>query len=198
MSKAVSLEEQFETLRRHLDELACCVDDELVNRYELKRPPMPPGLYWRLRWLAGWVLRRVKSMPVWRPDPWPAVLKTDESVRKGRPLLIWALGVDRETLREACDGICRLRSSLPGFAPVLVTDVADFAYFSRLGWLVEYLPRLMGDGEPYYERKMRFVARLYRGAPAMPVSAGLEVADRATDIGRWIVQSGSVRGSADG
>jgi hypothetical protein len=88
-------------------------------------------------------------------------------------LVIWAVGTDRETLREACTNLSERWDSFPGFAPVLITDVADFAFFSRLGWLVEYLPRLAGQGEPYEERKLKYLARLYRGAPVIPVNAGL-------------------------
>jgi hypothetical protein len=67
-----------------------------------------------------------------------------------------------------------------------VTDVADFAFFSRLGWLVEYLPELSGQGEPYDERKARLLARLYRGAPAVPVRAGLESGSLAEELRRCL------------
>ena len=89
-------------------------------------------------------------------------------------MIIWAVGTDHETLREACTNLQERWDSFPGYAPVLVTDIADFAFFSRLGWLVEYLPRIAGQGEPYEERKLKYLARLYRGAPILPVSAGLE------------------------
>jgi hypothetical protein len=89
-------------------------------------------------------------------------------------------------LREACGGFSRMQDSLPGFALVLVTDVADFAFFSRLGWLVEYLPELAGQGEAYEDRKARLLARLYRGAPVLPVRAGLESGSRAEEIRRWV------------
>jgi hypothetical protein len=62
---------------------------------------------------------------------------------------------------------------LPGFVPVLVTNVADFAFFSRLGWLVEYVPALSAPAGGYAERKQRHLAWRYRDAPALPVSAGL-------------------------
>ena len=182
----MSLEEEIEALRRHLDQLACDPDDELIERYELKRPPMPPGLYWRLRWLAGWVLRWLKPIWIWRPDPWPVSLKQAAANAKAKPLLIWAVGAHRDMLRDACGGFSCLGHALPEFAPVLITDVADFALFSRLGWLVEYLPRLAGEGEPYEERKVRFLARLYHGAPALPLSAGLEMDSQGDDIRRWL------------
>lgn len=181
----MGLEEEIEALQRRLERLARDPDDELTERYELKRPPMPPGLYWRLRWLAGWVLRWLASMPVWRPDPWPVRLKQSAATTRARPLLIWAVGAHRDSFRDACGGFSRLGDTFPGFAPVLVTDVPDFVFFSRLGWLVEYLPRLSGAGEPYQDRKMRFLARLYRGAPVLPLRAGLEMESRADDIRRW-------------
>jgi hypothetical protein len=186
--------QEIEALQRYLDDLARDTDEDLIGRYELQRPPVPPGLYWRLRWLAGWTLRWLESTGIWRPAPWPVSLRQGRAKPRAKPLLIWAVGTDRDKLRKACDGFSRLRDSLPGFAPVLVTDVADFAFFSRLGWLVEYVPRMVGEGEAYDERKMRFLARLYRGAPALPVSVCLETASRANDIRRWIAR-GAIRES---
>jgi hypothetical protein len=54
-----------------------------------------------------------------------------------------------------------------------VTNVADFSFFSRLGWLVEYLPALSSPADGYAERKKRYLAWRYRDAPILPVSAGL-------------------------
>ena len=177
-------------LQPRLDELARTPDSELAQRYFLRWPRRPPGLYWQIRWLIALILRWLEVMRVWRPDPWPVVLRQARSHAKARPLLIWAVGIDRDTLRRACDGVQRLESLLPGFAPVLVTDVADFAFFSRLGWLVEYLPRLTGEGEPYEKRKERFLARLYRGAPALPAGAILEEGWGPDGIQRWLQTHG--------
>jgi hypothetical protein len=170
----LSLEAEIESLRRYLDDLAHTSDDQLTTHYALRRPPLPPGLYWRLRWLAGRIVRGLEAMRILRPDPWPASLRQASTSAGAKTLLIWAVGTDRDTLREACAGFARLLKSPPGFAPVLITDVADFAFFSRLGWLVEYLPELSGEGEEYGKRKVRFLARLYSGAPVLPVRAGLE------------------------
>jgi hypothetical protein len=104
-------------------------------------------------------------------------------------LVIWAVGADRETLREACTNLHEQWHSFHGYAPVLITDIADFGFFSRLGWLVEYLPRLAGQGEPYEERKLKYLARLYRGAPVLPVSAGLD-SDRDLHLRRWFASGG--------
>lgn len=184
----VSLGDEIEAVRRHLDQLVRPPDDELLRRYTILRPRRPTGLYWQLRWLAGCALRWLESKGILRSNPWPVTLKHTKSSRNARPLLIWAVGANPRTLREACDGLSGLLESEPGFAPVLVTDVADFAFFSRLGWLVEYLPRLAGDGEPFEDRKVRFLARLYRGAPVLPVNAGLKSGSQAAEIRRWIVR----------
>jgi hypothetical protein len=171
---AASLKEEIKALERNLRELAARKDDELAERYLIKRSPRPKGLYWQLRGVAGTVLRWFQARSPWRPDPWPVSLRQNSTDPKSRPLVIWAVGTSRETLREACTNLSEQWDTFPGFAPVLITDVADFAFFSRLGWLVEYLPRLAGQGEPYEERKLKYLARLYQGAPVLPVSAGLE------------------------
>jgi len=171
---AAGLEEEIKALERHLRELAAHKDDELAERYTIKRSPRPKGLYWQLRGVVGTVLRWFQARWPWRTDPWPVSLKHQSTDPQASPLVIWAVGTDREMLREACTNLSERWDSFPGFAPVLITDVADFAFFSRLGWLVEYLPRLAGQGEPYEERKLKYLARLYRGAPVLPVGAGLE------------------------
>jgi hypothetical protein len=66
-----------------------------------------------------------------------------------------------------------LNGTIPRFVPILVTDVPDFAFFSRLGWLVEYVPTLAPPAGDYAERKRRYLAWRYRDAPALPASAGL-------------------------
>ena len=184
----MNLRLETESLRSRLKELACPREEDaaLSARYTLRTSPRPVGLYWQLRWLAGQLLRSLEEMRILRPDPWPPGLRQAATGHEARPLLIWALGTDRDTLREACGGFLNLQELIPGHAPVLVTDVADFSFFSRLGWLVEYLPRLIGDGEAYEHRKLRFLAQLYRGAPVLPVRAGLEVHDHADHIRRLV------------
>ena len=184
----MDLREDIQELVQYLDELAGFSDDELT-RYQLLRPPMPPGLYWRARWFAGRILRWLEARRLKKPDRWPAALKQNAASARAKPLLIWAVGTERETLRTACRGFAEIPIISSGFAPVLVTDVADFAFFSRLGWLVEYLPTLSGEGQLYEQRKARFLARLYRGAPVLPVSAALET-NAPEEIRRYIT-SGS-------
>jgi hypothetical protein len=92
---------------------------------------------------------------------------------EAKALLIWAPEVERASLRQACEGFSRRLKGNFCLAPVLVTDVADFAYFPRLGWLVEYLPELSGEGQSYEERKRRYLAWRYRDALIVPLPAGL-------------------------
>lgn len=177
----------IDNLRRSLDDLAAGGDDDLI-RYELKHPRMPPGLYWKLRWLGGVILRWLEFVGIKKQDSWPAGLKQVPGSEHAKPFLIWAVGTDRDTLRRACRAFASMQSALPGFAPVLVTDVADFAFFSRTSWLVEYLPALSGEGEPYTERKARFVARLYRAVPALPVTAALGQTS-GEEICQWLMNA---------
>jgi hypothetical protein len=107
------------------------------------------------------------------PEPWLPGLKHLERGDDARPLVIWAVDVDRKVLREACRGFAPLLRACPDRVPVLVTNVADFSFFSRLGWLVEYLPALSSPADGYAERKKRYLAWRYRDAPILPVSAGL-------------------------
>lgn len=188
--KLMDLAAEMERLRQHLDDLAQVDDDAFTTRYTLRRPPLPPGVYWQLRALAGRTLRRMEQMGILRPDPWPASLKHSPARARAKPFLIWAVGTERDTLREACSGFAEVQDSVPGFAPVLVTDVADFAFFSRLGWLVEYVPQLPGGGEPYENRKIRLLARLYPVAPVVPASAGMRSGSGAEELRQCLFNSG--------
>jgi hypothetical protein len=181
----LSITHEIEVLRRRLDGLGRTADDELTTRYVGWWPPMPQGWYWQVRWLVAMILRCLQAMRILHTDPWPATLKCSRVSAKAKPLLIWAVGVDRDTLRRACKEFSELWADLPEFAPVLVTDVADFAFFSRLGWLIEYVPELAGEGEAYDERKLTLLARLYKGAPVLPLRAGLEIESREQDVRNW-------------
>lgn len=67
--------------------------------------------------------------------------------------------VEREKIQRACEDFSLRLRDISSLAPVLVTtDVADFAYFSRLGWLVEYLPNWKASGRNYRHQKLRYLA----------------------------------------
>ena len=155
-------------------------DTDIKQRYALHFPPKKPSLYQRLRASAGRLLRWLGLMkplpprPPPKPEPWLTELKHVDYGNGGKPLLIWAMNIETEGLRSACERIRNLQTRSPGWAPVLVTDVADFAFFSRLNWLVEYVPSLSAPAGNYSERKLRYLAWRYRELPALPVTADLD------------------------
>lgn len=148
---------------------------ELVRRYALRLPPRERvGLYRRMRMAVGSLLRTLGLRRRPQPEPWLAGLKHLERSDEAQVFLIWALGIERDSLRAACKVLEERIAALPDWVPVLVTDVADFAFYSRLGWLVEYLPELSPPAGAYRERKRSYLVWRYRGAPVVPISVGLE------------------------
>ena len=178
----MTLAEEIEALRRQLEMLASASEPLLTARYALRFPPPEQlSLYRRVRLAVGRTLRDLglrRSRPV---EPWLPGLRHQHGSDE-RPFIIWAIGADRDVLREACRGFASLENALSGRVPVLVTDVADFAYFSRLGWLVEYVPTLSPPAEHYATRKARYLAWRYRDAPALPISAGLREGVRPEEL----------------
>jgi hypothetical protein len=170
----MALGDEIESLRQHLGHLAGQRERRLARRYALRfGPGERPGFYRRFRRALGDILRRLGLRHGHSPEPWMPGLQHVVREEEGRALVIWAFNVDRNTLRNACRGFELLQADLPGWAMVLVTDIADFAFYSRLGWLVEYVPALLEPAEDYAIRKKRYLAWRYRDAPALPVSVGL-------------------------
>lgn len=87
-----------------------------------------------------------------------------------KTLLVWSDINEATAQREACRELQQRLTTHSELCPVLVTEVADFTFYSRLGWLVEYLPEMSGDGPSYRERKQRYLAWRYRDAVAVPLS----------------------------
>jgi len=174
----MNLRAEAQPLRRRLKQLAEEFDTGLSRRYALDFSlPEKLSLYRRLRTNAGRLLRWLGLMqpPPAKPapplEPWLTEFSHVDYGSSAKPLLIWALDIERDKLRSACDRIRKLQSRSPGWAPVLVTDVADFAFFSRLNWLVEYVPSLSVPADGYFERKLRYLAWRYRDVPALAVTA---------------------------
>lgn len=104
---------------------------------------------------------------------WPVVLKHAKRSEEGLVVMLWALGNTREEICGVCDEIVRLSGAAAQFTPVLLTDVANFAYYARLGWLVEYLPKWAGPAAYYREQKLGYLAWRYRNALVVPLSAAV-------------------------
>ena len=179
----MNLRSEIAQLRREVESLASLADTGIVRRYALWHPPgQRRTLYRRVRRAVGSLLRRTGLRRSQPSEPWLTGLKHTVVDDRACTVVIWAVGADREQLRGACAGLGRIFADLPGHTPVLITDVADFAFFSRLGWLVEYVPRLSGPADDYRERKQRYLAWRYREAPALPYSVGLREGLRAEDL----------------
>jgi hypothetical protein len=165
-----------ESLRRHLHRLEQEFETGLSQRYTLQfRTPEEPGFIRRVRARVGQLLRWLHVKPPVPPppppEPWLTELKHVDYGNTPRPFLIWAMDIDRDELRTACVQIRQWQSGSPGWAPVLITNIADFAFFSRLKWLVEYVPSLSAPADEYANRKLRYLAWRYRDVPALPASA---------------------------
>jgi hypothetical protein len=179
----MSLHSEIIDLRESLWKLADEVDLYQVQRYAIKFPPPENlGLYRRMRRSIGRVLRQLGLRHPPPVEPWLAGVSYVPHSEKTKALVIWALGTGRHDLRRACERLRALQPELQGRAPVLVTDVADFAFFSRLGWLVEYVPALTPCIHDYAGKKLRYLAWRYRDAPAVPVTAGLRDELAARDL----------------
>ena len=176
----MNLRAEVEPLGLHLKQLAAEFETGLSQRYALQFPPEKPSLYRRLRTNAGRLLRWLGLMrppparPAPRLEPWLTELKHVDYGNAARPLLVWAVDIDRGELRSACLKLKKLQTASPGWAPVLVTDVADFAFYSRLSWRVEYVPSLSAPADGYSGRKLRYLAWRYRDVPALPVTADIK------------------------
>ena len=170
--KELSIVEEVLALRRELASLATAPEWDLLSRHDLLGNKPPPSFQGRVfRFVRKLLAATVLIPPYVTKYAWLPTLKHAPKATDARALLIWAPGTRRDELRLACEGFSRRLKDNTSLAPVLVTDVADFAYFSRLGWLVEYLPELSGEGSSYKERKRRYLAWRYRDAVAVPVQA---------------------------
>lgn len=162
-----------EDLRCRLQQLASDPEWGLLVRYELLPQQPAPSLRKRLLQKAGRLLRVLGlSRARYLSQPWREGLR--HASAEGRiTLLIWSDVTDKESSRTACAAFQRFLSAHPQYVPVLVTRLADFAFYSRLGWLVEYLPDIPREGPDYTERKRRYLAWRYRHAVPVLLSSGL-------------------------
>lgn len=165
--------EETEALRATLLGWAAEPEWALLCKYDLLRKKQPTTLGTRL---FRWCKKLLAEIGIIHPHVtkyvWVSTLKNVPSEENSTTMLIWALGITLEDQRAACEGFIKRLSLTSGIVPVLVTDIADFAYYSRLKWLVEYVPSLSGKGGSYRKRKERYLAWRYRDAKIVPVSAG--------------------------
>jgi hypothetical protein len=171
-------------LRKTLTAWAASPEWPLLFRYDLLRKKPSRSLVHRVYRFMNRALFRLRlARPHVTRYSWLPGLKHGQASEDGSTLLIWAVGVDKDELRSSCEAFMRWLEAAPGWVPVLVTDVADFAWFSRLKWLVEYVPALSGTGPSYRERKQRYLAWRYRDALVVPAAAGRA---GAADWSEWM------------
>lgn len=166
-------EQKRKTLRAALRRWAKQPEWAMQVRYELL--PQKTAAEWHKRFnqKLGRLLRVWGLSRGWyRTRPWLSGLK-HASAGGSITLLIWSDVTDTESSRTACAAFQRFLPAHPQYVPVLVTPLADFTFYSRLGWLVEYLPQIPGEGPDYTERKRRYLAWRYRHAEVVLLSAGL-------------------------
>ena len=170
----MTLQEETQALRERLRQWATAPQWKLLVRYELLPRHTSPVWHKRLSQQTGRLLRVMGlSRGRYRNQAWQSGLKHVETMLESKTLLVWSDVSATEMQREACGGLQRLLAEFSDLSPVLVTELADFSFYSRLGWLVEYLPDIPGDGPSYSERKKRYLAWRYRDAVAVPLSAGV-------------------------
>ncbi len=169
----MSVHDEAMSLREAFRVLSADMDKSVLLRYSLPQHGM-----WRrsLQKCATVLSERGLKLGYVPRHVWPAGLKHGLSGAGRRTLLVWAPGVEvmhgsSLDVREVCLGFGRLLENTSEFVPVLVTDKPEFAFYSRLGWLVEFLPTLSADAQAYRDDKLRYLAWRYRDAVLVPAVA---------------------------
>ncbi len=161
------------TLRKTLAAWATNPEWALLSHYDLLRKKPPTSVFDRsYRFLNSILFFLGLARLHVTAYSWVPKLKHAEVNGNHSTLLIWAVDLGRDELRTACEAFVVRLQDVHSLVPVLVTDVTDFAYFSRLKWLIEYVPELSGKGVSYHKRKLRYLAWRYREALVVPAAAG--------------------------
>lgn len=116
-------------------------------------------------------LRKILSSNVPLRYMWKWNSMVNYADRIGQTVVCWSALHDREILRKAALGLDAFFKT-SSLVPVLVSAIADFSFFARLGWQMEYLPKFAGKNA-YAKKKARYLALRYRDAFFLPIEAGL-------------------------
>lgn len=167
--------EKTSKLRVQVHDWAAKPDWDFFVKYELKPQSFLDKILWCTISGPGRILRLLGlSRYFYIKQGWDARLKHAPRPDDARTLVFWNDIADKAEAHAACEKGRVLLQDKKDYVPVLVTEHADFAYYSRLGWLVEYLPRIAGketSPEAYVETKKKYLAFRYREALHMPLSA---------------------------
>lgn len=170
--------DEFKALQQHFRDTGKRPGN-LVGKYEiLPRPVLlmagsrVPFRLRVLRVVRDWLVALRLIKPGQFDAAWSPRLKHVPSVQDAKVVIFWVVGAyDKQDLRVALTAQLERFRSQGGGLGVLVTNMPDFAFYSRLGWLVEYLPELSGTRASYGQEKLRYLAWRYRDATV--VSCGL-------------------------
>ena len=169
----MNMVQEAQALRKTFAAWAAEPEWALLRRYDLLRrnPALSLGERWFSR-MKNLLARFGLVPPHVTKYSWLPTLKHGQYDGSSTILLIWALGIEGNDLRAVCQGFLKRLDTAHEIVPVLITDYADFSYFSRLKWLVEYVPEFSGTGPSYQQRKKHYLAWRYRDALIVPASAG--------------------------
>ncbi len=163
-----------ENLAYSLKDLANAPPWDFIIRNEL----MPQGLKWYF--LRIFMRSRTKIMHIahrhthFEKRFWQKDLKHAPRNKAQHSLVLYSEGMEKNTQRTICNKILKFFHDFPQFVPVLMTDIADFAYYSRLHILVEYLPALTCKKETIYkQKKKQYLAWLYRDTVFLDLQANM-------------------------
>lgn len=177
-------------IRNELANLRLHPDLKLLITYDLLAQGKPKYIFKILNKISVFLSSFRHTQAILTKYKWNPSLKHGKKINEGRILLIWGCGIEKKKLRDCCEGLFKLINESNFFIPVLVTDIADFSYFSRLGWLIEYLPEISGDGHSYQKRKKNYLAWRYKEAVIVYATVGLLSKAEFTELTRDKLRNG--------
>lgn len=166
---------EFVALQKYFQK-SKALPSSVVSKYEILPRPIllsvrsgVPLKTLILRWFRDLLVGLKLVKPGQFGSAWSPRLKHVPAAQDAKVVLFWVVGeYDEQDLRLALAAQLERFKSQGGGLGVLVTNVSDFAFYSRLGWLVEYLPAFSGTHESYTQEKLRYLAWRYRGADVVP------------------------------
>lgn len=166
--------DDFKILQQHFRDTGK-KPSELVSKYEiLPRPVLltarsaVPFRLRVLRVMCDWLVALGVIKPGHFGKAWSPRLKHVPVEPGAKVVLFWAVGeFDKQDLRLALSAQLEDFKAQGGGLGVLLTNVPVFGFYSRLGWLVEFLPALPGNRD-YVQQKLRYLAWRYRDAAVVP------------------------------
>lgn len=148
-------------------------DWPIIVRYELLPKKPKQGF------LKAWKYRLERLMRIMGLDKahyqnkiWLSGLKHGSQIKASTTLVVLGDLESKKESRLACQNLREILCKQDNYCPVLITSLEDFTFYAKLGWLVEYLPR-MNSSENYQNEKLKYLVWRYRQAHVLALSDGL-------------------------